>query len=77
MAARGFGDFGVRRDEMNLQLAVVSLCSQTGCQARLLDDDVPIDTNYCEKIRRLDINNASPGDLVAVDCETEPPQTVF
>jgi ubiquinone/menaquinone biosynthesis C-methylase UbiE len=61
---------------MNLQLAIASSCTGTGCQVQPLDSDVHIDADYSEAVIDYGIT-ISPGDLVAVDYAFDPPQVVF
>ncbi|HUX75328.1 MAG TPA: class I SAM-dependent methyltransferase [Anaerolineae bacterium] len=61
---------------MNLQLAIASSCTGTGCQVQSLDSDVHIDADYSEAVIDYGIT-ISPGDLVAVDYTFDPPQVVF
>jgi GNAT superfamily N-acetyltransferase len=61
---------------MNLELAIVVSCTETGCCARLLGEDSDIDTVYSRGILRYQIE-VLPGDLVAIDRAADPPQTCF
>ena len=61
---------------MNLQLAIASSCTGTGCQVQSLDGDVHMDADYSEAVIDYGIT-ISPGDLVAVDYTFDPPQVVF
>jgi ubiquinone/menaquinone biosynthesis C-methylase UbiE len=61
---------------MDLQLAIVSSCTGTGCQVQFLEDHARVDADYSEPVKDYDIV-VKPGDLVAVNRATEPPQVVF
>ena len=61
---------------MDLQLAIVSACTDAGCRVHLLDDETCFDANYSEPVIEHEII-VRPGDLVAVARETHPPQVVF
>ncbi len=61
---------------MDLHLAIVLSCTDTGCRVQLVDAETGLDTAYSEAVVEYRIV-AKSGDLVAVDCETNPPQTVF
>lgn len=61
---------------MDLQLAIVSACTDAGCQVHLLDEVTCFDANYSEPVIEHGII-VRPGDLVAVARETRPPQVVF
>lgn len=61
---------------MKLQLAIVSSCTDTGCQVQFLADNARVDADYSEPVKDYDIVVKS-GDLVAVNRATEPPQVVF
>ena len=60
---------------MNLKLAIASLCTDRTCQVRFLDGG-QTETPYSEPVRRHTITICT-GDLVAVDCETDPPRVVY
>jgi len=61
---------------MDLQLAIASSCTDTGCQVHLLDAETCFNTAYSEPVVEYGII-VRPGDLVVVNRETDPPQVVF
>jgi ubiquinone/menaquinone biosynthesis C-methylase UbiE len=61
---------------MNLQFAIASSCTSTGCQVQFLDSDVRVDADYSEPVVDYGII-IRPSDLVAVDRVPNPPQVVF
>lgn len=61
---------------MNLQLAVASTCAGAGCRVRLLADHREIAIDYSQPLKEHGII-ILPGDLVAVDSDTDPLQAVF
>jgi SAM-dependent methyltransferase len=61
---------------MDLQLAIASSCTGTGCQVQFLDSDVRENARYSEPVTDYGIV-VRPGDLVAVDRSSSPPQVVF
>lgn len=60
---------------MNLQFALVTCGSDTGCQVTLLDNNTSVGALYAEPMLEHQIF-ANPGDLVAVD-QTKSPTIVF
>ena len=61
---------------MDLQLAIALSCTDAGCQVHLLDEKSRLDAAYSEPVVEYGII-VRPGDLVAVNRETDPPQVVF
>lgn len=61
---------------MDLELAIVSSCAATGCQVQFLEADACISADYSEPVIDHEIL-IRPGNLVAVDRRTTPPQVVF
>jgi GNAT superfamily N-acetyltransferase len=61
---------------MDLEPAIVLLSTETGCRVRFLEGDSDTETVYSRPLVRYQIE-VRPGDLVAVDRTTDPPQTCF
>ena len=61
---------------MDLQLAIASSCTSTGCQVQFLDSDLRVNADYSDPVRDHGIV-IRPGDLVPVDRGSNPPQAVF
>src|SRR5512136_2842827 len=61
---------------MDLQLALALACTDTGCQAHWLDAEACFDAVYAEPVVEYGIV-IRPGDLVAVNRATDPPEVVF
>ena len=60
---------------MNLQLALVRSCSETGCSVAPLDRKSSIDVNFSNLVQ--DRIRISPGHLVALNTEKTPPEIVW
>jgi predicted N-acetyltransferase YhbS len=61
---------------MDLVLGVVLLSADEGCTVQYLDRLDRVETVYSEAIRRYGVQ-VLPDDLVAVDCDSDPPSVVF
>ena len=60
---------------MNLKLAIVKSCSETGCRVITLDSNSPLNVNYSKLVQdRIKIR---PGQMVALNTETNPPEIVW
>ena len=62
--------------DMDLGLAIVSSCTDTGCQVEFLDSRVPAVADYSEPMIEHKIR-VEPGHLVAVDSRATPPRVVY
>ncbi len=60
---------------MNLELAVAESCGPTSCRVRSVTDGSTIEAVYGARVQ--DTIKVRPGDLVALDQATQPPEVVW
>jgi hypothetical protein len=65
-----------RSNKMNLQVAVVLSCTDTGCRVQPIDGEAPIETLYSKPILKYNIP-IRPDQFVIVDKDTVPPETIY
>lgn len=61
---------------MNLQIATVLSCTDTGCIVQPLEENESIETRYSKPVVKYNIP-IRPNQFVIVDRETTPPETIF
>jgi hypothetical protein len=65
-----------RSNRMDLQIATVVSCSETGCLVQPIHEQVTIETRYSQPVVKYNIP-IHPQHFVIVDSDTTPPETIF
>jgi hypothetical protein len=65
-----------RSNQMNLQIALVLSCTDTGCRVQPIGGEAPIETLYSKPILKYNIP-IHPDQFVIVDNDTVPRETIF